>query len=377
MIRIWNGEIYKYLECHDISQPMAIYANRPSIMELSPEEMRKTQYIYVGDDLVYGERQYFKYTLKYKSRIGFSFHGVTLGLFGNRYCEATSEGYIEDIVRLDTYFPTYIGNQPLGDNEAYGPLIPSDPHYGEEPWGRKEIYLCNGTEHLITPPIALRGVVPGSPSSEGGRRYVYQEYTDRDLSEIPIIWRYILQRTVHSDIVNETMRNWDAEPSVTIDYTIQALKYNSQDQNEGLYNGYYVNTSNVRYAFPIGGSLSLGLICRYDGDLGQEGLYLISSLAHYPGSAPNGVWYAKTPLWYGATPGRGFAKPQSYGLNAPMFSGHKSIECYNTSYDTRREITDWGEASEFSRVNLDGTFEIIENNNPTFGSISDYVNYRG
>ena len=112
MIRIGNYNPHAYYETSHISTPAKSYANEIRKREVPANGMRKVSAVYVGDKHVYPEL--FRYTLKYRMRLDFSFHGVSHGNYrpSSTYCEATTTGYIEDIVRLDTVLPTYISLHP-------------------------------------------------------------------------------------------------------------------------------------------------------------------------------------------------------------------------------------------------------------------------
>ena len=380
MIRLGNYSAYKFWNSQDISQPGELWANRPEYIDnLSPNNMKKVHYIYVGNNLVYGDTQIYYYTLKFRSRINFAFHGNSHGNMrpSSEYCEAISSGYVEDIVRINTAFPTYICSQSLtSPGDIYIPhLTNASSPYSQEPWGRKETYQFSGTEHLVTPPIALRGVVPNSLSSGTGSELIYQKYTDRNLFSIDGRWRYVMQRRVHCDVNHVVKRDWDSEDSVSEDYYIEARKFSTSVSNNGLSNGYYLNAGNYVKAIPIGDrSLALGLVYRRETDPGNEGLFLITHTWHHGRNNPNNIWYLRSPVWNGLNPG----SVTAFFDKAPMFTGYKHFDCYDTSWNvTRREITWWDDPNvdKWCHGDLNGTFEILENNNPVFSSITDYLNY--
>ena len=78
------------------------------------------------------------------------------------------------------------------------------------------------------------------------------------------------------------------------------------------------------------------------------------------------------------TPGSVTAFVSSFFDKAPMFAGYKHFDCYDTSWNaTRQEITWWDDPNvdKWCHGDLNGTFEILENNNPVFSSITDYLDY--
>lgn len=387
MIRVGNNNPHAYYETSHISTPQKTYAYETRKRELPPTSMRKVSSVYVGDKHVYPEL--FRYTLKYRSRVDFTFHGVSHGNYrpSSTYCEATTTGYIEDIVRLDTVFPTYIRAQPLvSPGDHYIPHS-SSGQYSQPPWGRIEQRQFSGTEYLITPVCALSGAIPGTGGYNYGSSWsygtgIYEKYAGRRISMgNKGVWRYIMQRTVHSTTTHQVRRNWECDDVVTNDYTIRARRTNNPytDISEAFFKGMYANCGMIASSFPIKrsneyGYLSLGMTYRSENDPGEDGIFLMTDMDHYGSS--NDVFYAGSHSFYGCPPGDIGQHDRGFSVEAPMFSGHKHFDCYDSGWNVgRQDITGWDDPrmDEWSHTDLNGSFTILENNNPAFGSIAEYV----
>ena len=113
MIRIGNYNPYFFLNTSHISVPERYYAQTKDRCSLTGNQMRKVSAVYVGNKHIYPQK--FRYTLQYKMRLDFTFHGNSHGNSrpSTSYAEIQTTGYIEDIVRLDTVLPTFIHPYPL------------------------------------------------------------------------------------------------------------------------------------------------------------------------------------------------------------------------------------------------------------------------
>ena len=400
MIRVGGSNPHAYFETSHISVPEEYYAREQAKRTLSGSNMRKVSEVYVGSKHVYPE--IFRYTLKYKMRLNFTFNGNSHGFMRpsyGEYAEAITTGYVEDIVRLDTVFPTYVGSQSLiAPEDYYSPHVASHPKYGYPPWGIAEQYRnYGGTEFLIIPACALYAAIPGSgQSSYGSWSYgtgVFQKYTDKRIScgsSVSVArmgYRYIMQRTVSSSTTHPAYSQWDAdEREYSTSYMIRARKTVYPFRvPEAVYKGYYTNTAMRGTAIPISprdkldyaGYISLGLTYRPEGAAGQGGAFLLTDMSHY-GSSNSILLGARSPTIYGyEVPGRlTSAYGEGYTVKAPMFSGHKHIDNYDSGWNVgRQDITSWEDPQmdSWAHTDLDGSFAILENNNPIFSSIAEYV----
>lgn len=387
MIRIGNYNPYAYYDNSNIALPGSAYMNSRTL-EVPADEMFKTERVYVGGKLVYPEN--FRYTLKYRNRLDFSFYGNSYGYMrpSTEYTEIITNGYIEDIVRLDTASPTYIRHLALEcPEDFYDPIGSStNPKLNYPPWGRTEQYRnFSGTEHLITPACAIMGPSPGSNNNYGGS--IYQKYTDNRI--IPGIagfflgYRIIMQRTVSSSTTHPVMRSWDRDPeSYSTFYTVQARKSRcSYEATERMRRGCYLNAGGETYAElklrkDDSHYISLGYVYRKPGSSDGEGLYLCNDMDHLYGGnlVLLGSISARMPGF--STPGWALSYSHGFSIKAPPFTGHKHFNYYDTSWNVgRQEVTSWEDPNvdEWGHTDLDGSFEILENNNPEFGSIAEYV----
>ena len=394
MIVIGNGNPHAYFKTSHISVPQRWDAQREESRALTSDQMRKVGAIYVGDRHVYPAD--FRYTLKYRSRIDFTFSGNSYGYMrpSSGYAETLTEGYVEDIVRFDTIFPVYIQSQSLSaPADYYRPRSATDPKYSAPPWGMTEQYRnFSGTEYLIIPPCALYAALPGSGSSGMYGTGIFQQYTDWHIAaiasgEFPILsQRYIIQRTVHSHTTHPVYVNWhyDGE-EYTTSYTIRARRTDSPFvMPSSLVQGTYVNTGVRSSAIPVSryrtltnsDYFSLGLTYRREGTFGVGGVFLLADLMHFSdasilvGARSFGIYGFNVPGTESDMLGA------SCTSKAPMFTGTKRINIYDTNWNAgRQDITDWEDPNvdSWSHTDLRGTFEILENNNPTFSSIGAYV----
>lgn len=374
MIRIGNYNPYFFLNTSHISVPEKNYAQMKDSRILTGSNMRKVSEVYVGDKHIYPQK--FRYTLQYKMRLDFTFHGNSHGSGrpSYEYAEIQTTGYIEDIVRLDTVLPTFIHPYPLvAPEDYYTPHVPSG-QYSQQPWGRIEQYRnFSGVEYLVTPACALSGVFP----SGNGR--IFERYGISGVGAYDASWRYIMKRTVHNEISIPTYWNWAIPPSST-DYIIRARKtnYPFSDPVGSLGKGYYINTSMRAYAICArrasnsNTEIKLGMTYRNENDMGGPGLYMVTDMDHY---GPGSVLYARKSL-YGCPPGDVNLHRTTFSTQAPMFTGHKHFDCYDTTWNVgRQQITGWEDPNvdEWSHTDLTGSFYILRNNNPSFASLYDYA----
>ena len=396
MIRVGGSNPHAYFETSHISVPEKNYAKEQAKRSLTSANMRKVGTVYVGSKHVYPEP--YRYTLKYRMRLDFSFNGNSYGLMRpsyGEYAEAITTGYIEDTVRIDTAFPVYIRSQELENpDDYYRPYIEGHEKYSKPPWGTAELYKgFSGTEYLVTPPCALFGAIPYSGEYESygnGWRYgtgIYRQYSSKwrapgqNTKYEKMGYRYVIQRVLHSHTEHPAYSKWDAdEETYSTAYSIKARRtvYPYQVANS-VYRGWYANTQMGGTEIPVspsanpgyGGYIRLGLTYRPDGEMGEGGLFLLTDMSHY--SSSNYVLHGSRSTIYGyEMPGHRSA----YTLRAPMFSGHKHIDCYDSSWNAgRQEITSWEDPQmdSWSHTDLNGSFAILENNNPAFVSIGDYV----
>ena len=383
MIRVGNNNPHAYYETSHISTPQKTYAYETRKRELPPTSMRKVSAVYVGDKHVYPEL--FRYTLKYRNRVSFTFHGNSHGFMrpSSHYAEAITTGYVEDTVRIDTVFPLYIGMVPLtAPEDYYSPHSASHEKYSKPPWGIAEQYRnFSGTEYLITPACGLLCRVPYTKES------IYNKYIDGGSSSVAastkMAFRIILERVVSSSTTHPVMRAWDYDPeSYSTYYAIKARQtFYPYSAPDSIGNGYYANTGNIASAIKLDKEryvyLSMGFVFRPAGSPGGEGAYLFTDMDHLYGS--NSILLgASSPTIYGyEVPGR---LTSSYGkcytVKAPMFSGHKHIDNYDSGWNVgRQEITSWEDPQmdSWAHTDLDGSVSILENNNPMFGSVAEYV----
>lgn len=374
MIGIGNNYPHISYNGSHIAAPASVYARIRKPMCLKPEQMVKVSNVYVGSRHVYPEC--FRYTLKYRNLLSFTFQGNSYGLMypSSRYVEAITVGYIEDIVRLNTAQPTFIQAVLLSNPEDY--YVPSVSYDGPV-LGRNELYRdYSGVEFLITPACALycRAPVFSTHYNENDifATQVYRKYTKgyAPLKYPPHMGDYsiIIERTVHSHTVHPVYRNWYLPEEYSADYTIQA-RYTS---SPFIYSNeiYYINTDwsyAAEMKAPNGDknnpqSIFFGFTYREEYTPGGEGFYMFTDMGHR--NTPNCVLLG-TPyqrLEGFRIPGR--LSPSlnlGYTLTAPMFTGHKRIECHEDGMGL------------WSSTVLDGTFEVLENNNPVFATIEDYV----
>lgn len=370
MIGVGNNYPHISYNGSHIAAPASVYAKIRKPMLLKPEEMVKVSDVYVGSRHVYPEL--FRYTLKYRNRLSFTFHGNVYP--GYRYAEAITVGYIEDTVRLNTVYPTFIRAILLSTPEDY--YVPSVSYDGPV-LGRNELYRdYSGMEYLITPPCALYCRAPiWSYHYNEQDIFAMQLYRKYTKDYVPLYYpphmgdySIILERTVHSHTVHPVYRNWKLPEEYSTDYTIRA-RYTCSPfvySNEV----YYINTDwsyRAEMKVPNGDNINpqsifFGFVYREENTPGGMGLYLFTDMGHR--NTLNSVLVGiPSPMVYDyLTPGT--ISPSlnlGYTLTAPMFTGHKRIECHEDGY------------GQFGYTDLDGTFEVLENNNPVFATIEDYV----
>ena len=361
------------------------YVNRPN----GASDMKKVSAVYVGGEKVYPEP--FPYRIRYRMRLDFTFRGNSHGYArpSTKYAESETVGFIEDTVLFETVFPMLIQTQPLpSPGSIY--ITAGSGKYAEPPWGKAEFCTdFSGTEYLLTPAAALTGPPPGTGSgywSLGGS--IYQQYSEKRISPGSTYpkagYRYTLTRKVRSHKVNTVLQNWkDETAEYDTAYTVTARQtvspYKASDSH---LRGYYYDTasrhSEIRASESVNSNafVTLGFVCRPPEYPGISGLYLLTDTAHYYGT--NYVfWGAVSPSIYGYRQ-PGYLSPyyrEGYSIKAPMFTGHKHFDFYDSSWDVGRRdsLSDWEDVDTRSHTDFDGYFEILYNNNPVFSSAEEYV----
>ncbi len=367
MIIVDGSSNYMSREESHISVPDYSYAMTQSSRSLTSKQMRKVSDVYVGNEHIYPEL--FCYTLKYHMRLGFSFHGNSYGFDRQvgAYAEAETEGYIDETVRLDTVFPVYIKEIPLvAPPDLYVPFAQSHPVLSQPPWGYIEQYReFGGTEYIITPACALtydlfkeKYADEGLAISSSGDRMGY---------------RIIVDRVINSHTVHPVMRNWDNydnEEEYWTNCHLQARQTNAPYRNQ--YQSPKITINKGSYV-----PLVVGFYSRPGINGSDPIVFLVTNMDH-SFSMNNVLLGAPTPAIYGYRQAGDYigGNALTYSLAAPMFSGHKHFNNYDSGYNYgRQEITSWEDPQmdEWGHTDLDGSFTILENNNPKFDSFRDYL----
>ena len=390
MIFVGGNRPHAYLETSHISTPERSFGFETAEDRKIPYNyMRKARAVYVGEEHVYPAR--FRYTFKYRHKVNFTYtgnsHGILRPSYG-WYAEIKTDGFVEDTVRIDTMFPVYYHVQPLVQPDEYFKPASEDDAYDHPPYGFAEQYpIFTGFEYLLMPSCALTGAVPDTGtywgSSWGYGEGIYAGYTEdwRFLpSPVKMAYRYILERKVSSSTVFTDKNKWDSdEDCYDLQYTLkQRRTVYPYSETDSLFRGWYANTSNRAASMPIGthNPLTLGFTYREENPYGDAGLFIMTDLEHYN--------YSDNVL-LGKEGGRGFEFPgntcphlnTSFSLKAPMFSGRKHFDVYDTTWNVgRTDLSGWDDPNvdTWSHTDLTGSFMVMENNNPSFGSIDEYIN---
>ncbi len=123
----------------------------------------------------------------------------------------------------------------------------------------------------------------------------------------------------------------------------------------------------------------IGFTYRLNDSVGEGGAFLFMTMCHlYNPSSDRSILVGGdgsssspySPVLYG------MRYWLCYSLYAPPFIGHKHFDGYYRYnwFNPGREIWDDDHATSWSHTDMDGTVEIIENTNPVFSSIGEYVN---
>lgn len=373
MIRVDSSNPHSSLQRSHISVPEKSYARLLTQQSLPSSSMRKAAAVYVGNTKVYPDG--FHYTMIFRARNEFLF----------RSSDGTQvTGTVEDTARIDTAYPMYVKMQPLIAPPAYYTNGDTTPN------GNAEIYSgFTGSELLLTPVCGLYSAVPNSGDYDNyGTSHwnygtsLYQPYTDTSIYintyYIPTLpelgFRYIVHRTVSTSASDGRITNYSFSGRMTrYPYTIG---------NE-IIKGLYPNTQVIGKELKISKDTywynPIGFTYRLNDSVGEGGAFLFMTMCHlYNPSSDRSILVGGdgsssspySPGLYGAR------YWMCYSLYAPPFIGHKHFDGYYRYnwFNPGREIWDDDHATSWSHTDMDGTVEIIENTNPVFSSIGEYVN---
>ena len=376
MIRVDSSNPHSSVERSHISVPEKSYARLLTQRSLSASEMRKAAAVYVGNTKVYPDG--FHYTMKYRARNEFLFRESS---------GKTVTGCVEDTVRIDTAYPMYVKTQPLLAPQPYFTNGSASPN------GSAEIYGgFSGSELLLTPVCGLYSAVPnsGEYASTGSHWYygtsLYQDYTDTEITintfYIPTLpelgFRYIVHRTVST---NTVLSGGDGGSTV-YSFSGRMTRYPYKPGDE-IIKGLYANTQMIGKELKISKSAyryyPIGFSYRRNDPVGEDGAFLIMPLCHlYNASSDDSILVGEDSSGSSRySPGLyGVRYWLCYSLYAPPFQGHKHFDGYYRYnwFNPGREIWDDAHCTSWTHTDMDGTVEIIENTNPAFSSIGDYVN---